>query len=391
MPAKRTHDEFVELLKLKQPNLVVLSEYKGSYEYITVKCLIHDYTFESKPKWLLKNPPARCQKCYDERRGDTTRSGIENFILKAKEIHGDKYNYSKVEYVNNKTNVCIICPEHGEFWQRPDKHISVKHGCPKCVNKNVTTEEFIEKARKIHDYKYDYSKVNYVNNSTKIIIICPEHKEFSMTPDSHLGKSGCSKCAGTFMDLEYFIEKANKKHNNRYDYSKSFYVNKNTNICIICSEHDEFWQSPDNHLRGAGCPICKSSKIELIVNDILKEKEIEFVYEKKFDWLGLMSLDFYLPIYNIAIECQGGQHFRSNEFFGGEDGFIRTLERDVLKNKLCKENRIDLVYLMDVEEYSDDIMKNEIFQNIYIRDNLIIGKKTELPELLKEKLKQKIN
>ena len=83
MPAKRTHDEFVELLKLKQPNLVVLSEYKGSYEYITVKCLIHDYTFESKPKWLLKNPPARCQKCYDERRGDTTRSGIENFILKA--------------------------------------------------------------------------------------------------------------------------------------------------------------------------------------------------------------------------------------------------------------------------------------------------------------------
>ena len=104
-----------------------------------------------------------------------------------------------------------------------------------------------------------------------------------------------------------------------------------------------------------------------------------------------MSLDFYLPIYNIAIECQGGQHFRSNEFFGGEDGFVRTLERDVLKNKLCKENRIDLIYLMDVEEYSDDIMKNEIFQNIYIRDNLIIGKKTELPELLKEKLKQKIN
>ena len=105
------------------------------------------------------------------------------FIEKAKKVHGDKYDYSKVEYVNSRTKICIICPQHGEFWQTPNAHL-MKEGCPKCKGENVskvnrrTTNEFIEKAKKVHGDKYDYSKVDYKNNSTKVCIICPIHGEF---------------------------------------------------------------------------------------------------------------------------------------------------------------------------------------------------------------------
>ena len=121
------------------------------------------------------------------------------FISKSKLIHGDKYDYSKVEYVNNHSKVCIICPEHGEFWQSPEKHL-IGQGCVKCsyiernVKKTDTVEKFIQKSKKIHGNKYDYSKVNYVNTNTKVCIICPKHGEFLITPNNHLRGKGCPKC-----------------------------------------------------------------------------------------------------------------------------------------------------------------------------------------------------
>ena len=107
----------------------------------------------------------------------------EEFIKEATEKHNGKYDYSKVEYVNSKTKVCIICPEHDEFWQTPSNHTRGQ-GCPYCghnvtgKSKRSSKEEFIKKANEKHKGKYDYSKVNYMNNSTKVCIICPEHDEF---------------------------------------------------------------------------------------------------------------------------------------------------------------------------------------------------------------------
>ena len=120
----------------------------------------------------------------------------EEFIEKARKVHGDKYDYSKVVYKNAITKVCIICPEHGEFWQEAYSHTK---GC-KCQacagSKKLTTEEFIEKARKVHGDKYDYSKVEYKNNRTPICIICPEHGEFWQLPINHLKGCGCKHCKG---------------------------------------------------------------------------------------------------------------------------------------------------------------------------------------------------
>ena len=131
----------------------------------------------------------------------------ETFINKAKKIHGDKYDYSKVNYVNNYTKVCIICPKHGEFWQEPRHHLS-KHGCPMCGKKtsdrkqSLTLNEFIEKSKQIHNGKYVYDKVNYVNLKTKVCIICPEHGEFWQAPHSHLRGKGCPKCGNIMSNGE---------------------------------------------------------------------------------------------------------------------------------------------------------------------------------------------
>ena len=189
-------------------------------------------------------------------------------IAKAKLVHGDKYDYSKVDYVKDYIKVCIICPEHGEFWQRPHAHLQGQ-GCPKCKSKKqtCTTDEFIAKAKKIHGDKYDYSKVKYVDAKSKVCVVCPEHGEFWQTPDSHLSGCGCPKCANKNKG-EYrrsskkdFIKKAKEIHGDKYDYSKVEYVNAKTKVCIICPNHGEFWQTPNNHLRGHGCPKCKRNQL----------------------------------------------------------------------------------------------------------------------------------
>lgn len=208
----------------------------------------------------------------------------EEFIERTKTIHNDKYDYSKVVYVNGKTKVCVICPTHGEFWIRPDKHLSGQ-GCPKCSGRaRKTTEEFKEEVSKIHGEKYDTSKVVYVNNKTKVCLICPIHGEFWITPHNCLMGQGCPKCGGSEKrTLESFINDSNVVHNFKYDYSKTEYNGIHEKVCIIChekdengEEHGEFWQAPNEHLHGQGCPKCRSKRIwesrGRITIDEIKEK-----------------------------------------------------------------------------------------------------------------------
>lgn len=123
----------------------------------------------------------------------------KEFIERAKKVHGSKYKYSKVKYVDYETPVTIICPIHGEFQQTPNSHLH-SYGCQKCGfehindNKKLTTEEFIKRAKEVHGDKYDYSKVEYKNNKTPVTIICPIHGEFQQRPSNHLNGNGCKKC-----------------------------------------------------------------------------------------------------------------------------------------------------------------------------------------------------
>lgn len=212
----------------------------------------------------------------------------EEFIANAREIHGDKYDYSKVEYKSAKIKVCIVCPIHGEFWQNPYNHLK-GIGCPSCSKKKKHhNDSFIKEAKIIHGNKYDYSKVEYKNNHTKVCIICPEHGEFWQAPSKHLSAQGCPKCSIVSislkkrMDFNDFIELSNKQHGNKYNYSKAIYINCDTPIEIICPIHGSFWQTPYRHLKGHGCHMCSHRSYIYSKNEFI-EKSI-LIHGNKYDY-----------------------------------------------------------------------------------------------------------
>src|SRR5574343_543773 len=179
----------------------------------------------------------------------------QQFIEKAIKVHGDKYDYSKAEYINNYTKVVIICQDHGEFSQTPKNHLKGQ-GCKKCVSKNKTTQDIIAEFTDIHGDKYNYDRINYINNRSKVVIICQDHGEFKQRPNDHLQRKGCPKCVGKNKTTQDLIAEFTEIHGDKYDYSSV--ENKKTNIPvkIICSKHGEFKQIPNNHLKGQGCYDC---------------------------------------------------------------------------------------------------------------------------------------
>ena len=296
----------------------------------------------------------------------------EEVIKRGKELYGDVYDYSKTEYVNIDTKITVICPIHGEFQVRPD-HFFEGHGCPKCGSERggdknrMSLEEFIRRAREVHGDKYDYSKVEYTDARTKIRIVCPEHGEFWQRPHQHLKGVECPKCAHRSYKYttEGFIQLARGIHGDKYDYSKVNYVDRLTPVCIVCPEHGGFWQKPREHFKGYGCPICHESILEKEIETLLVSNNINFERQKRFDWLRNkwpMPVDFYLPEYNVAIECQGEQHFGEREFFK-KYIFEERLELDLLKKKLCDENGIKILYYSKRHIVPDDWDKYDVICN----------------------------
>lgn len=192
----------------------------------------------------------------------TRRKTTEEFVRDAILVHSDKYDYSKVEYIGSNNKIIIICQKHGDFLQRPNHHLRGVN-CVKCSgNYMPTTEEWITKSIKIHNNTYNYSKVIYKNSDTKVIIICQEHGEFLQTPHSHLTGVGCAKCSGNYIPTtEEWILKAKEIHIDKYDYSKVKYIRNKSKVIIICKIHGEFLQNPINHSRGEGCSKCAGKYI----------------------------------------------------------------------------------------------------------------------------------
>lgn len=195
----------------------------------------------------------------------------EEFIKKSKLIHGEKYDYSKLNYTQIKSKEIIICPIHGEFKQILDNHLHGM-GCKMCgrqttkEKQQLTTEKFIENAKLVHGNKYNYSLSKYINNYTKIEIICPIHGLFSQIPINHINKKrDCYKCGilkiknKTKKNTNSFLLDAEKIHNKKYNYSLTEYDGAHKKLKIICKKHGIFMQTPDNHLHGKGCINCSST------------------------------------------------------------------------------------------------------------------------------------
>ena len=274
----------------------------------------------------------------------------EEFISKAVLVHGDKYDYSKVEYLGSHYKIDIECKIHGIFKQRASDHINKCIGCPHC-SKNIrdSTKSFIQKAKILHTY--DYSKVDYINSYTNVIILCDIHGEFKQSPNNHINlKNGCPQCKkeklNNIFKNKNIILDFRSVHGNIYNYDKVKYVNNKTKVEIICKQHGSFFQAPSRHFNNKqGCPQCKTSKGEQQLSKLLEENSINFVSQKKFDGCKskrLLPFDFYLIDYNICIEYDGIQHFQPVEYFGGEKAFKYTQENDLIKNQYCKDKNIIL-------------------------------------------------
>lgn len=229
---------------------------------------------------------------------------------------------------------------------------------------------FTEKALAVHGDTYDYSRVDYVNNCTNIKIVCKSHGMFEQLPKNHLVGKGCPKCAFKNRSLNRFdfIKKAKKVHGKKYTYQKSSYKNNATPILITCREHGDFEQLPKHHLVGKGCPSCNStSSGESMISVFLDEHKIS--YEQEFPLMKnpetgcYLRADFFIESMNMVIEFDGPQHFKPIEYFGGEEHYQQCIYRDKIKNNFCKENKIQLIRIPYYKKNEiREILKNFIFR-----------------------------
>jgi len=277
----------------------------NKHYYYEVVCNLHGIYNKRISNHI--NKKQGCPTCAFEKRGKDQRNNNEDFIKKAKEIHGDKYDYSLVDYQGITYKIKIICKIHGEYEQLPLNHF--KQNCPNCCkNKPITNETFIKRSKDVHGDKYDYSEVEYINITTPIKIICKTHGSFMQKPREHFDGSGCYKCANRIITTNDFIEKANIKHNNIYNYSKSIYKNARDKIIITCKIHGDFIQSPNDHLNGCGCQQCSKTN---------------------FSKIGLEWLESIMIEKNIYIQHGGNE---------GEKILIRDNKKKYKVDGYCKEN-----------------------------------------------------
>jgi very-short-patch-repair endonuclease len=301
------------------------------------------------------------------------RMTTDEFIEKAKKVHGDKYTYDNVVYNGSKQDVNITCPKHGDFSQKPDDHLQGK-GCPTCAGVGrLNTDEFIEKAKKVHGDKYTYDNVDYKGSGEFVNVTCPKHGDFPIRASSHLSGRGCRKCYNESLrhNTDMFIKNAKKVHGDKYTYDDVDYKGAHTLVNITCPKHGDFPQLPSSHLQGNGCPTCLESKGELMIAKLLNTLEIQFVRQKKFQdcknlkvgrYCRRLPFDFYLPEFNTVIEYDGRQHFKPIEKRGGEESYKRIQINDEIKNKYCKDNGIKMIRIPYTIKFDDilPLLKNEL-------------------------------
>jgi very-short-patch-repair endonuclease len=236
------------------------------------------------------------------------RKTKEQFISKAEKIHGNKYDYSKVVYANSYTKVEIVCSQHGSFWQRPTHHIDQKQGCMSCSGKKkLTTEQFVERANLVHGNKWNYSKATYIDNASKVEIVCIQHGSFFQIPTAHIsGKQGCPKCGRSKGELAI--------------------------IKILDS-------------------LCQKYKIQHTFETCKDKRELKF--------------DFYLPEHNLCIEFDGIQHYKPLVAKYGNQKAIKLFEdvkrRDSIKTNYCQDNNIKLLRIAYLQYKNiEELIKKEV-------------------------------
>ena len=252
----------------------------------------------------------------------------EDFIQNAQKVHGDRYDYSKVNYIRAIQPVTITCKQHGDFLQRPSNHLTGR-GCRKCGGSApVTYDEFIKRANAVHGDRYDYSEVSFSSVETKIAIRCREHGIFHQRLLSHLKGFNCPKCGRVSTaeklghDFSRFFDDARRTHGNKYDYSKVVYVNALSKVIIVCPKHGDFDQKPASHIRGIGCPRCGDESAAALrvrtTEDYIAEAKT--VHGNKYDYSCCVYKTMHHKVEIICPDHGSFMVLASNHVKGNQSG-----------------------------------------------------------------------
>ncbi|WBK39714.1 hypothetical protein [Xanthomonas phage L522] len=277
----------------------------------------------------------------------------EEFIVRAKAVHGDRYGYELVEYKNKEQKVIVICRDHGPFTPTPHNHANGS-GCPVCgidkraSSKTMTKAEFVSRSRELYGEKYDYSETIYVGNKKKLGILCPEHGIFYQTPNDHLTGHGCKRCGvdkradAQSLSHAEFVSRSNKVHGSIYDYSQAEYLHNSQKVKIVCNKHGVFYQHAGSHMKGHGCPKCSNlgpSNGELEVLEFVQSLGLDVVGSDR-TVIAPKEIDIYVPSKKIGIEFNG-THFHSDKYKNKND--------HKHKSDLCAAAGVRLIHMLEAD------------------------------------------
>ena len=322
-----------------------LVEYVRTNSKIKILCNACNNIFLQMPNHHLRG--SGCLICTN----NASRSNKEEFIIKAKKIHGDKYNYDSVDYVNSISKVKILCNDcNNTFLLNPNHHLSGV-GCSVCanLNKKSNKEEFVKKSKKIYGDKFNYDLVEYIDCKIGVKILCNDcNNIFLRPPNDHLRNKGCLQCKK--FTTQQFVLKAEEVHGDKYNYDLSDYKRMKTKVKILCNSCNKiFEQTPDAHLKGHGCRCFTEYKGERKISLYLDENQVEFTKQKIFSILRYilpLKYDFYLSELNLLIEYDGIGHYQA-KFGSTLQQKQKNLEdcqlRDKIKDDWAKANNIPLL------------------------------------------------
>lgn len=375
MSHKLTFNEFLERAnKTHEGENLTYDEstFKGSHQKIRIICPKHVEFWQIAKEHMNGQG---CPICGKEKSGLKRRITTTEFISEYKQRYDNNLDFSKFKYIKANVKSIVICPTHGEFQITPNNLLKGE-GCPICSNqirkkKNTLSEQVVhERLKKYHGDKISCNYSDYIKYNQKMTFYCKIHGSFEALPLNVLRGSGCPKCGIDKNRKERtpswnnVLKRFRETHGDKYTYDESTYVSSKIKMRMLCPKHGEFWQTPMNHYRGNGCPICKESKLEMELNEALKENNIEYICQRP---LERQFVDFYIPKLKLNIECQGEQHFKIK--FGGLDDFKDCLKRDFKKKFKIEEKKEKIIYFTKKNLLPKNLNDKNL-NSIYTNDNM---------------------
>jgi len=371
---KKVHNDVYDYSKI--------TKYTNNRDKLPILCKIHGLFYKSYESHVSK--ASGCNKCGKINKKDKINfNTFIDTSLRVHGDRYD-YSKIEATHFFASRKVEIICKVHGSFFQRAYSHIIGSGCSKCSGRYSYTTEEFLEMCKKVYAAdRYDYSQVVYIGNKSPIKIICKKHGVFEQRPNNHLRGEGCYKCGKESManisrlTYDKFLKKAKKVHKGRYEYigfESEYTTVDDTFIRAICKKHGEFKQKVHPHLGGAGCPSCNASKGEYRIKMWLDENSITYEPQKTFnncinpDTKRRLKFDFYIPDKNLVIEYDGKQHFEVSNFCNdvelAKELFEKVKKHDQIKNAFVNNNKINILRI-SYKEFNkiEEILKYELTTN----------------------------